>query len=49
MWFELGRLTVGIITVASFESLCEIHLGSCPGTSVENGTGQIYFVPNGST
>ena len=42
--------TVGIITVASSKKVyVKSILVHCPGTSVENGTGQIYFVPNGST
>jgi len=43
-------VTVGIITVTSSKKVyVKSILVHAPGTSVENGTGQIYFVPNGGT
>lgn len=42
--------TVGIITVTSSKKVyVKSILVHAPGTGIENGTGQIYFVPNGGT
>ena len=42
--------TVGIITVANSKKVyVKSILVHAPGTGIQNGTGQIYFVPNGGT